>query len=122
MAKQVRDYAPVENFRASRYARVAPYRRKVYAPSEAWSTEPVREELVLGRRYTSWEVPTTGAFTRRVMAGETVFSIAASVYGDSKLWYLVLDYNPQILDPFAIQEGEVLQLGPAPLGSAVSRW
>jgi len=110
-----------DSFRASRYNDTAAYVRRVYPESADWRSEPVREEILLGRRYTTWAPPERAMFMRRVVEGETVFSIAASVYGDSRLWYWILDTNPRIMDPLDLPEGMMLRLAPAPVTVAAPR-
>jgi nucleoid-associated protein YgaU len=50
-----------------------------------------------------------GAFRRHIwLTGDRWDFLAAKYLGNPKLWYQLLDYNPNIQDPFFIEPGTVV--------------
>ncbi|MFY1652539.1 LysM peptidoglycan-binding domain-containing protein [Solwaraspora sp. WMMB762] len=46
--------------------------------------------------------PTPGVLEHLVVQGERLDQLAGRFYGDPKLYWLILDANPEVLDPFTL--------------------
>jgi nucleoid-associated protein YgaU len=77
-------------FSGSRYARTP-----VVAPEAA---DGVARRVLAPRT----PPPTPGVFEHVVVAGERLDHLAARFYGDPRRYWLILDANPEELDPFRL--------------------
>jgi nucleoid-associated protein YgaU len=86
-------------FNGSRYARTP-----VMSPGNADGTTP----RVLGLR----PVPRTpGALTYSVLEGERLDQLANRFYSDPRKYWLILDANPDVLNPFELlQHGRAIRI------------
>lgn len=41
---------------------------------------------------------------------DRIENVAASLLGDSNLWWRIMDYNPELLDPFNIPVGATVRI------------
>ena len=46
----------------------------------------------------------------QVSLGERMEQVAQATLGDSSLWYVIMDYNPELLNPFNVPLGTVLRI------------
>jgi nucleoid-associated protein YgaU len=44
------------------------------------------------------------------VAGDRPDLVSTKVYGDGDLWWRIMDFNPEILDPFVIAPGTVIRI------------
>jgi nucleoid-associated protein YgaU len=86
-------------FKGSRYAKTP-----VVSPDHERRTAP----RVLGLR----SVPRTpGALTYSVMEGERLDQLAHRFYSDPRKYWLILDANPEVLNPFELlQQGRAIRI------------
>lgn len=86
-------------FKGSRYARTP-----VFAPDHEGRAAP----RVLGLR----SVPRTpGALTYSVMEGDRLDQLANRFYSDPRKYWLILDANPDVLNPFdLLQHGRAIRI------------
>lgn len=97
--------------RLSRYDGLSGMQYKNYPNSASLGDQPERTDLTVGRRYTTWKSP-ADSLTHEVSDGETLWSLSTEYYGAPDFWYILADFNPQILPPFALTEGQVLIVPP----------
>lgn len=46
----------------------------------------------------------------RVVAAERIENIAYNQYGDARLWWIIADANPEILDWFDLEPGKIIRV------------
>lgn len=61
-----------------------------------------------GRRKTLTIPPGAEIITHRVIQGDTIDHIAYRYLGDSNLWWVIMDVNPEVLRPWDIKIGDIL--------------
>lgn len=42
--------------------------------------------------------------------GDRLDNLAFKVYGQADMWWLIMDYNPKIVDPYTIAPGTVIKV------------
>ena len=60
--------------------------------------------------YNSYFNPAIQFFEYTVVEGDRLDSISQTFYGRSDRWWLILDNNPTIIDPFNVEAGTVLRI------------
>lgn len=82
---------------SNRYADEITYDRVV---DKQGNTKRARTIKFLDRTYNKDEI-----ILHIVTDGQTLFSIADTYYGDFRKWYLIAEKNPNITNPFVLQNG-----------------
>lgn len=65
------------------------------------------KSVTVERRFPS---DTSRFYFYQVGLGERLEQIAQETLGDSSLWYVIMDYNPELLNPFNVPLGTVLRI------------
>jgi hypothetical protein len=42
--------------------------------------------------------------------GDTIGNVANKLFGDPELWWKILDLNPEILDPYTLNPGDIIRI------------
>lgn len=82
---------------SNRYADEITYDRVV---DKQGNTKRAQTIKFLDRTYNKDEI-----ILHIVTDGQTLFSIADTYYGDFRKWYLIAEKNPNITNPFVLQNG-----------------
>lgn len=86
-------------FADSRYATGKVY--KTFVPRLA------AKSVAIERRFPT---DTSKFYFYQVGANERLEQIAKDTLGDSSLWYRIMDYNPEIINPFNVPLGTVVRI------------
>jgi hypothetical protein len=85
------------------------YKNSRYTKTNLFNNEG---ELTFRRR-TRMNFSKTGSIPYRFKDGDRLYNLARDYYGDSQLWWVILDANPQYRAEIDIKYGDVLIL-PSP--------
>lgn len=81
-----------------------------YATGKVYKTFVPRinaKSVVVDRRFPT---DTSKFYFYRISAGERLEQVAQNTLGDSSLWYRIMDYNPEIINPFNIPLGTTVRV------------
>lgn len=87
----------------------------IYADSRYADAEVFRAEVpklngksVVVKR--SFPVAGSRFYLYRMGAGERIEQTAHRTLGDASLWYVIMDFNPEIINPFNIPIGTLIRI------------
>lgn len=81
-----------------------------YATAKVYKTENPKTQnnsIVVQRE---WPELQSNFFYYIWIEGDRAESVAARLLGDSNLWWSIMDFNPEIINPFSIPVGTILRI------------